>query len=225
MDNKVIAITGGGGILGRAVAALLAARGARIAVADRANPDHVHGAELILGNIDLTEARMAESAMKTIHEKLGGLDAVIHVAGAFRWQTLAEGNTEVWDFLYAVNLKSAVVTAKAALPYLLKVQGNIVNIGANAAHKGTAGMGAYTAAKAGIARFTEALADELKDQGVRVNAVLPSIIDTPQNRVDMPNAEHARWVRPDAIAEVIAFLLSPAASAITGACIPVIGRV
>jgi NAD(P)-dependent dehydrogenase (short-subunit alcohol dehydrogenase family) len=225
MKHQVIAVTGGAGILGGAIAALLAAKGARIAVIDRANPEHVAGAELILGNVDLCETAAAEMAMATIYDKLGSLDAIVNVAGAFRWQTFADGDTGVWDSLYAVNLKSAVVATKAALPYLLKAHGNVVNIGANAAQKGTVGMGAYTAAKAGVARFTEALADELKDRGVRVNAVLPSIIDTPQNRADMPDAEHARWVTPDAIAEVIVFLLSSAAGAVTAACIPITGRV
>jgi NAD(P)-dependent dehydrogenase (short-subunit alcohol dehydrogenase family) len=112
------------------------------------------------------------------------------------------------------------------LPALLH-SGNarIVNIGAAAAHKASSGMGAYTASKAGVFRFTEALADELKDRGVTVNAILPTTIDTPANRKDMPNADFSRWVQPAEIADIILFLLSDRARAITGALIPVAGRV
>jgi NAD(P)-dependent dehydrogenase (short-subunit alcohol dehydrogenase family) len=98
-------------------------------------------------------------------------------------------------------------------------------VAANAAIRAGAGMGAYTASKAGVMRLTESLAAEELDNFVRVNAVMPSIIDTPVNRSDMPDAEHDRWVTPAQIAAVIAFLLSPGAGAITGACIPVTGRV
>ena len=113
-----------------------------------------------------------------------------------------------------------------ALPHLLaNPAGRIVNIGAGAAFKAGAGMGAYAAAKAGVARLTEALAAELLDRGVTVNAILPSIIDTPPNRADMPDADFTRWVRPEQIAATIGFLLSADAQAITGASIPVTGRV
>jgi NAD(P)-dependent dehydrogenase (short-subunit alcohol dehydrogenase family) len=100
-----------------------------------------------------------------------------------------------------------------------------VNIGANAAIRAAAGMGAYAASKAAVARLTESLAEELKDKGITVNAVLPSIIDTPQNRTDMPDADFTRWVSPAQLAEVILFLLSDASAAVTGALLPVTGRV
>ena len=116
--------------------------------------------------------------------------------------------------------------SQAALPPLLvRGSGRIVNVGAIGALKGATGMGAYAASKAGVMRFTEALADELKDRGITVNAVLPSIIDTGQNRRDMPDADVSRWVSPAQLAEVILFLLGPGAAAITGALIPVPGRV
>ena len=128
--------------------------------------------------------------------------------------------------MFKINLKTAVVSCQAALPYLIKSGGGrIVNIGAMASGKATTGMGAYAASKAGVARLTEALADELKGQHVTVNAILPSILDTPRNRLDMPQADFSRWVKPAEAAEVIAFLVSDAASAVTGALIPVAGRV
>ena len=125
-----------------------------------------------------------------------------------------------------MNLRTAVVCCKAALPALLeRGAGCIVNIGAGAAAaRAAAGMGAYTASKAGVQRLTESLAEEVKDRGVRVNAVLPGTIDTPRNRADMPDADVARWVAPEAIADVIVFLASDAARAVTGASIPVFGR-
>ncbi|MES2490874.1 MAG: SDR family oxidoreductase, partial [Pseudomonadota bacterium] len=140
---------------------------------------------------------------------------------------LEAGSLDTWDFLHSVNLKTAAATSKAALPQLLNAVGGgrIVNIGAAAAAKAGAGMGPYAASKAGVARLTEALSEEVKDRGITVNAVLPSIIDTPQNRTDMPEADFSRWVAPEALADVIVFLLSDEARAITGASIPVTGRV
>jgi NAD(P)-dependent dehydrogenase (short-subunit alcohol dehydrogenase family) len=119
-----------------------------------------------------------------------------------------------------------VVSCQSALPYLLKSgNGRIVNVGALGAVKAAAGMGAYAASKAGVARLTEALADEMKGRGVTVNAILPSILDTPKNRLDDPQADFTRWVTPVEAAEVIAFLISDQASAVTGALLPVAGRV
>jgi len=124
-----------------------------------------------------------------------------------------------------MNVRTALIATRSVLPLLKASKGAVVNVGANAAAKAGAGMGAYAASKAGVARLTEALAEELKDEGVRVNAVLPSIIDTPANRADMPDADFSRWVSPENLAQVIAFLLSPDATAVTGALLPVIGRV
>jgi NAD(P)-dependent dehydrogenase (short-subunit alcohol dehydrogenase family) len=128
--------------------------------------------------------------------------------------------------MYKLNLATTVASCQAALPHLLKASaGRIVNVGAMGAAKAAAGMGAYAASKAGVARLTEALADELKDSGITVNAILPSTLDTPRNRLDMPQADFTRWVSPADAAEVIAFLVSDQARAVTGALIPVAGRV
>jgi NAD(P)-dependent dehydrogenase (short-subunit alcohol dehydrogenase family) len=124
-----------------------------------------------------------------------------------------------------MNLKTCITATKAALPHLERQgAGRIVNIGALAANKAANGMGAYAASKAAVARFTEALADEVKLKNITVNAILPSIIDTPQNRKDMPDAEFDRWVKPQDIARVIAFLLSDASAAVTGALLPVTNK-
>lgn len=223
-----VLVTGGLGTLGRAVAAVLAERGATVVLLDRAAWDGVPlpGAAGVLGNVDLADPAAAVAALAEADRLLGGLNALVNVAGGFRWETLAGGSVETWDALYGMNLRSAVVASQAALPWLRRAgSAAIVNVGALAATKAGAGMGAYAASKAGVARLTEALAEELKDQGVRVNAVLPSILDTAANRADMPDADVSRWVQPSALAAVIAFLLSDDAAAVTGACLPVAGRV
>jgi NAD(P)-dependent dehydrogenase (short-subunit alcohol dehydrogenase family) len=231
LAGKKIAVTGAFGSLGMAVVEAALAAGASVAAIDRAPSPHPSTAAAfakaqLFGDVDLSADGIAEKTFALAAEKLGGLDALINVAGAFRWETLEKGSLETWDLLYNVNLRSAVAASKAALPALLR-SGNarIVNIGAAAAHKASSGMGAYTASKAGVFRFTEALADELKDRGVTVNAILPTTIDTPANRKDMPDADFSRWVKPAEIADVILFLLSDRARAITGALIPVAGRV
>lgn len=228
LNNKVVAITGGFGNLGLAVAQAAVAQGAKVALIDRA-PVPASGTPegaFLLGGVNLASFDEARDAIGKITSALGGLSALVNIAGTFRWETLEQGSLDTWDFLHAVNLKTAVAASKAALPQLLAAAGGgrIVNIGAAAAAKAGAGMGPYAASKAGVARLTEALSEEVKDRGMTVNAVLPSTIDTPQNRAEMPDADFSRWVAPEAIADVIVFLLSDEARAITGASIPVAGR-
>lgn len=227
---KRIVISGGAGVLGGAVAEVFAAAGAHVALIDRSadakDLDKRLGVpHLFLGEVDLTDLAQAERAMSIVASRLGGIDVVVNIAGGFRWETVADGKLDTWDFLYSINLRTAVCASKAALPYLTAGRGRIINIGAAAVAKAGAGMGAYTASKAGVIKFTEALSEELKDKGINVNAVLPSIIDTPANRADMPQADFTRWVTPAALADVILFLASDGARAITGAAIPVSGRV
>jgi NAD(P)-dependent dehydrogenase (short-subunit alcohol dehydrogenase family) len=230
LEGKVIAVTGGFGQLGLAVVRGALAAGARVAALDRAPVPadaKVLGTALALGGLDLAEPEVATRALNEVAAKFGGLDGLVNIAGTFRFETLGQGTVDTWDFLYRVNLRSAVSASQAALPHLTKRGGGrIVNIGAGAAaSRAGAGMGAYAASKAGVAKLTEALAEETKDLGITVNAVLPSIIDTPANRADMPRADFSRWVAPQAIAEVIVFLLSDGASAVTGSLVPVTGRV
>jgi NAD(P)-dependent dehydrogenase (short-subunit alcohol dehydrogenase family) len=230
LNGKVVAITGGFGQLGVAVVQGALAAGAKVAALDRAPAPATAvnlGEALVLGGLDLAEPDVAASALDAVGQKFGGLDALVNIAGTFRWEELEQGSVDTWDLLYRVNLRSAVSTSRAALPHLTKRGGGrIVNIGAGAAAaKAAAGMGAYTASKAGVAKLTEALAAEVKDRGITVNAILPSTIDTPANRADMPKADFSRWVAPKSIADTIVFLLSDAARDITGALIPVSGRV
>lgn len=224
LAGKRIAVTGAFGSLGAAVVAAALAAGASVAAIDRADaPAGTHGAHAF-GGVDLADAAQAQAAIGAAAKALGGLDALVNIAGTFRFEMLADGSAETWDFLYRVNLRTAVAASQAALAHLPD-GGRIVNIGAASALKAGAGVGAYTASKSGVMRLTESLAEELKPRGITVNAVLPSIIDTAPNRKDMPSADFTKWVQPSQLAGVIVFLLSDAASAITGALIPVTGRV
>lgn len=229
IKTPVVVVTGGFGVLGRAVGAYLAASGARVALIDRSPVPAAGlsaGIALAIGDVELGEEAACSAAYATVIKAFGALDGVVNVAGGFTWETVEAGALASWDRMYAINLRTAVASCRAALPHLLaRGGGSIVNVGAAAAAKAAAGMGAYAASKAGVARLTEALAEELKERGITVNAVLPSILDTPANRADMPDADPERWVAPEQLAAVIAFLLSKDASAITGACIPVTGRV
>jgi NAD(P)-dependent dehydrogenase (short-subunit alcohol dehydrogenase family) len=226
LKNRHIVVTGGLGVLGRVVGTVLAEHGACVALVDRVLVQEAPGITAVIGGVELTDPEATRTAFDQASQQMHGFDGLVNVAGGFRWETLEAGSLEAWDSLYAMNLRSAVVTCREALPHLLRAQAaGIVNVGALAAQKASAGMGAYAASKAGIDRLTEALAEELKDRGVRVNAVLPSILDTPANRSDMPDADTSRWVSPRALANVIAFLLSEDASAVTGASVPVAGRV
>ena len=229
--RRSVVVTGAFGNLGMAVARTFREQGARVALLGHTAPPPAIAAEFpaphcVLGGVDLTSVASAGTAMETVRTTLGGIDVLVNVAGGFRWQTLEQGDVDGWDAMFASNLKTAVVSSKMALPHLLESPaGRIINVGAGVATRPAgAGMGAYTASKAGVHKLTESLAAELKDHGITVNAVLPGTIDTPQNRADMPEADFSRWVQPAAIAAVIAFLASEQAAAVTGALIPVYGR-
>jgi NAD(P)-dependent dehydrogenase (short-subunit alcohol dehydrogenase family) len=230
VKGKVVAITGGFGSLGMATAAFLIERGARVALIGRGAVPHDLPAgvadALCVGGVDLAAAQAAQHALDAVNDGLGRIDALLNIAGAFRWETVTDGDPATWDLMFEVNVRTALNASKAALPYLLRSgAGRIVNLGAGAGLKAGVGTGAYGASKAGVARLTEALAEELKDKGVTVNATLPSVIDTPQNRKDMPDADFTRWVQAREVAALIAYLLCADAQAITGALIPVNGRV
>jgi NAD(P)-dependent dehydrogenase (short-subunit alcohol dehydrogenase family) len=227
LEHKTIAVTGGFGVLGRALGDAAKAAGANVALIGRsAAPTGLDAGVLALGHVDLAEAAAARGAMGRVGAAFGALDGLVNAAGGFAYEPIGAGSVDTWDRLYAINLRTALLASQAALPHLLaRGGGRIVNVGANAAAHAGVGMGAYAAAKSAVARLTEAMAEEFKDRAVTVNAVLPSVLDTPANRADMPKADPARWVSPAALAQVIVFLLSDAAAPITGALIPVKGRV
>jgi 3-oxoacyl-[acyl-carrier protein] reductase len=226
MHGKVIVITGASGALGKVVADAAIARGAKVAGIDRTAVNGGATAEQIeLGGVDLTDPEQALRAVDAAAAHFGRLDVLVNIAGTFAFEMVADGDPKTWQRLYAINVTTALNASRAAIPHLIASgAGRIVNIGATGALLAGAGMGAYAASKAAVHRLTEALASELKGK-VTVNAVLPSTIDTPANRRDMPKADFATWVTADELANVILFLASDAASGVTGALLPVRGRV
>jgi NAD(P)-dependent dehydrogenase (short-subunit alcohol dehydrogenase family) len=228
--QRVVVITGGFGVLGAAVARRFVADGARVVLVDRVAAPPWAQAEfpaphLLVGGVDLADGAAAALALQRAREVTGGLDVLVNVAGGFQWQLLGEGELAIWDEMFAMNLKTAVAGCRAIVPHLrARGGGRIVNIGAGAAARAHAGMGAYTASKAGVERLSEALAEELKDHNITVNTVLPGTLDTPRNRAEMPQADFSRWVQPEALADVVVFLAGEGARAVTGAAIRVFGR-
>jgi NAD(P)-dependent dehydrogenase (short-subunit alcohol dehydrogenase family) len=231
MSQRRYAITGAFGTLGAAVAKAAAAAGGRIALIDYAPAapaglvEGLGQGHVALAGVDLADAAAAKTAVDKAAEALGGLDVLINVAGGFRWETLEDSTADSWSGLFRINVLTASNTCRAAIPHLkASKSGRIVNIGAGGAVKAAMGMGPYAASKSGVHKLTEALAEELKGADITVNAVLPSIIDTPVNRADMPKSDFSTWVQPADLAAVILFLSSEEARAVTGALVPVSGR-
>jgi NAD(P)-dependent dehydrogenase (short-subunit alcohol dehydrogenase family) len=226
MHDSIIVVTGAAGALGSKVAEVLAQAGFGIVGIDKAATiPQTQALALALGGVDLLDEISVQAAFAQIKEALGWIDGLVNIAGGFRWETVEKGSVDTWDLLYQMNVRTALIASRAALPLFRASGGSIVNIGAAAAQRAALGMGAYAASKAGVARLTESVAEELKDKSIRVNAILPSIIDTPANRKEMPDAAFDRWVTPGSLAELIKFLVSPGSRDITGALIPVMGRV
>lgn len=220
---RSVIVTGGFGVLGRAVAQAFRDNGDKVARIDFAPsaPDANPGG-LDLGSVDLTDAAQAAAAVQRVKAELGGVDVLVNVAGGFTWEMVGDTAPATFARMFAMNATTCVTMTSAALPVLREAAGAaIVNIGAGSALVAGAGMGAYAASKQAVHKLTESLAAELSGTDCTVNAVLPSIIDTPVNRADMPDADYSQWVQPASLAKVILFLASPAARNISGALIPV----
>ena len=215
--GKRVLVTGAAGVAGRAVASAFQAGGATVTGADIVEDD-APWRTIVADLIDPDGARGAV-------EQAGVIDILANIAGGFTMGDEITGTSdETWDFMMNLNARTALNMCRAAAPGMVENGGGkIVNIGARGGLRGAAAMGAYIASKSVVIRLTETLADELKHKGVNVNCILPSIIDTPRNRADMPKAKFDQWVSPEAIAGVVLFLASPAADAIHGAAIPVEG--
>jgi NAD(P)-dependent dehydrogenase (short-subunit alcohol dehydrogenase family) len=230
MTGKVVLVTGAAGNLGRACAAAFEQAGARLVLADQAREalDGAFGEETddrLHAAVDLTDPTSAAMLVELAVNHFGRIDVVANTVGGFHaGPKVAEDTPEAWSTMLTLNLETAVNLARAVMPAMSAAGGGrIVNVGARPALAGVSGMGAYAASKAGVLRLTETLAAEGKRDGIAVNAVLPSILDTPENREAMPDAKHDRWVAPAALADVIVFLASDRARAISGAGVPVYG--
>ena len=204
---RTVVITGASGNLGRAVA-------------DAFSKDKLVLMDVKSG-VNLLDPDSIRAALKGVER----VDVLCNIAGGFRMGTpVHETSDKDWNFLMDLNARTVVNMARAVVPLMLKAGGGkIVNVGAFAAQKGAAQMGAYVASKAAVIRLTETMAAELREKNINVNCVLPTIIDTPENRAAMPDADPRKWVAPEALADVIAFLCSDAARAIHGAAVPVAG--
>ena len=221
LTGKRVIVTGAAGVLGQAVAAKCVALGASVALLDLVED---FASELgAVHCVDLTDRAAVERCVGDI----GDFDAVCNIAGGFDMgPRVDEIEDQHWDTLFDINVTTLRNMLRATLPRLVeRGRGSVVNVGALGALSGQAAMGAYTAAKSVVMRLTEAAAQEVRRKGVNVNAVLPSLIDTPRNRADMPDANYANWVSPDNLANVVCFLASDAAVEIHGALLPVSGRV
>jgi len=229
-EGKVCLITGAVGNLGRAVASAFASAGASLILIDLDDKvlRSAYGRDderKALVRADLLDA--ASVAQAVAAARFGRIDVLCNIAGGFRMgHPVHETPEDVWELMLELNAKSVINTARSVVPKMLAAgYGKIVNIAAMAALSGRENMGAYSASKSAVVRLTESMSAELRDKGINVNCILPSIIDTPQNRAAMPKADPRSWVAPEALAEVILFLASDAARAIHGAAIPVTGLV
>lgn len=228
--NRVVAITGAAGNLGRAVATRFAAEGAALVLID-SNAERAAALAAELGGthlpvtVDLLDEAAVKAAIADASDRLGTIGVAVALAGGFAMgpQVHATAPAE-WERLHRLNVGTLVPLLAAVTPAMIAAgHGRIVTVGAHAALKGVAGMAAYCASKSAVMRLTESAAAELRGHGINVNCVLPTIIDTPQNRSAMPKADPSHWVSPDALAAVIAFLASDDAGAVHGALLPVTG--
>jgi NAD(P)-dependent dehydrogenase (short-subunit alcohol dehydrogenase family) len=233
LTDKVVLVTGAGGNLGAAVMVVLAAAGARIIAADRREDALQHSLSalddpvrhLAVPGVDLADEAACDRLVAQAVDRYGRIDGLAATVGGFAAAPLAETGTELLLQMLRINTITTLAIMRAVLPPMRKAgNGSLVVVGAASARRASSGIAAYAASKSAAFRLVESFADELRPAGIRVNAVLPGTIDTPQNRVAMPDADAGTWVRPQEVAEVMAFLLSEAASGVTGALIPVTGR-
>ena len=223
-SDRTVLITGAAGNLGRAVAAAFASRGAKLVLLDR-RADAAQGEKRLALAVDLLDAASVQAAVDEAMARFGRIDVLCNLAGGFRMGSpVHETSEQDWASLLDLNARTILHTAHAVVPRMLAAGGGrIVIVGAFAAQKGAAHMGAYIASKSAAIRLTETMAAELRERHINVNCVLPTIIDTPENRAAMPDADPSRWVAPRDLAEVIVFLASDAARAVHGAALPVTG--
>jgi len=234
LTGQVALITGGTGALGRAVTAAFVQAGASAAVTfilDREIPEckACLGARAdapVFLKADVTVENQVQELVKGVVGRLGRIDILLHLVGGYVGELPVAGLPEAtWDHMLNVNLKSAFLCCKHVVPVMQRQGGGrIVTVSSRAAIKVFPGISAYAAAKAGLIAFTETLAGEVLKDNITVNAILPSVIDTPANRQAMPGAEYSAWVKPEEIARVLLFLCSEASRQISGAAIPVYGR-
>ena len=233
LNHPVVLVTGAAGNLGRAVAAAFAVYAEGLALVDLHEPSLSEVCDALPGNTkclglatDLLDPSAVSNAVEKARGHFGRIDVVANIAGGFRMGPPVHETPDAdWDFMMGLNARSVFNMCRATVPVLRSNGGGrIINGSARAAREGKAGMGPYCASKAAVITLTESLAAENKHEGLNVNCILPGTIDTPQNRADMPDADHSRWVPPSALADVVVFLASDAARCVSGAAVPVYGQ-
>ena len=233
-SGQIVMITGASGNLGTSITKQFLSSGANLVLIDhglerlnRIFPEIIESDEhLVVQGIDINDESILESVVNNAIDKFRRIDVLVNTVGGYRGGSpLYETSYDTWKFLFDLNALPVYNLAIVVTPFMLEAKsGKIINIAARLALRGSANNAAYSAVKSVVVRLTEGMAAELINEGINVNCVLPGTIDTPQNRASMPNADYSRWVTPDAIADVILFLASDAARAVTGASIPVYGR-
>ncbi|MEZ7894882.1 MAG: SDR family oxidoreductase [Thauera sp.] len=229
LDGKTIIVTGAAGALGREVVLKLNALNACLILVDRlppaaAFPELAGDARHLMLEGDVSD----EVAMRQLVDRAvihcGAIDGVLHLAGGFTMgEAVSELSRETWDAMMTLNAWSFIALSRAVVPHMRVRGGAIVAVSARAAARGEANMAAYCAAKSALQRLVESLSAEVREHGIRVNSVAPSIIDTPANRQAMPDADPSRWVSREGLAGTLAFLLSDAARDIHGTHLVVSG--
>ena len=222
---RTVILTGAAGNLGRAVANAFAEAGENLVLLDLKPGALPSSDRQLYVATNLLDAQSGQSAVDQALQRFKRIDVLCNIAGGFRMGSpVHETSDKDWNFLLDINARTLLNMSRAVVPVMLKAGGGkIVNIGAFAAQTGAAQMGAYVASKSAVIRLTESMAAELREKNINVNCVLPTIIDTPENRAAMPKADPKRWVAPEDLARVIVFLASDAARAIHGAALPVTG--
>lgn len=230
-SNRTVVITGAAGNLGQALATGFAAAGANVVLVDLdanrlKSAFGADGEKRSLVAANLLKREEAQRVIDVARQRFRKIDVLCNIAGGFRMgEAVHETSDETWDFLFNLNVRTLLNAVRAAVPALIEAgAGKVVNVGAAGALKGGAMMGAYAAAKSVVIRLTEAMSAELRERNINVNCVLPTIIDTPENRAAMPDADPTRWVAPADLAKTIMYLASDDARAIHGAALPVAGR-
>jgi NAD(P)-dependent dehydrogenase (short-subunit alcohol dehydrogenase family) len=231
--GRIVLVAGGTGGLGRAVSLGFLEQDCRVAVTYRRQEEWdalqsaagVDGQQLEGHNLDVTEETAVTGLIENLVGKHGRLDALINTVGGYAGGVrLWELDTSVFDQMFALNLRSGFVLSRAAVPVMLKQgHGSIVNVASKAAFDHASGAAAYAASKAAAIAMMDSLAADLKGTGVRVNSIVPSIIDTEANRKAMPKSDFTKWPKPEDIARVVLFLCSDDAKVVHGAALPVYG--
>jgi NAD(P)-dependent dehydrogenase (short-subunit alcohol dehydrogenase family) len=233
LKNKIAIVTGGTGALGKAITIAFLEEGAKVVctyILDKEKKQCLlltknHRDKIVFIRADVTKEKDVLNLITNTIRKFKRVDILVNVVGGFAYSYIKDTDERTWDLMINLNLKSAFLCSKYVLPLMIEQNyGKIINISSRPALKGSAGVGAYSASKAGVLNLTETIADEVKDYGINVNAVLPSTINTPANRRDMPEADFSKWVKPEEIVRVIVFLSSDDSKPISGAGIPVYGK-